>query len=66
MKMEEKILREAELICEKMFPNNEVGQLLLHHYLACFADVVEVVAIKKFRDELNVSHSYKPEDVKHG
>jgi hypothetical protein len=64
--MEDKILREAEKICEMMFPDNEIGQCLLHHHLACFAEYVEVQALLKFRSELDVSHSYKPEDIKHG
>ena len=64
--MQEKILKEAEMICEEMFPNDEVGQCLLHHHLACFAEYVEVHSLLQFRNELNVSNSYKPEDIKHG
>lgn len=67
MKMDDKILKEAEIICEKMFPDNEVAQFVLHHHLACFADYVEVLAIKKFRDEMDEFRvSYKPEEVNHG
>ena len=64
--MQEKILKEAEMICEEMFPNDEVGQCLLHHHLACFAEYVEVHSLLQFRNELNVSNSHKPEDIKHG
>lgn len=65
--MEDKILREAEKICELIFPNSEEDQCLLHHHLALFADYVEVLAIKRFRDELNTtSMPYSPEEVKHG
>jgi len=64
--MEDKVLREAELICEKMFPENEVAQCLLHHHLACFAELVEVQSLIKFREEIDSSFSYKPDEVRHG
>lgn len=64
--MEDKILREAEVICQIMFPEDEENQCLLHHHLALFADYVEVLAIKKFRDELSGSISYMPDEVRHG
>lgn len=65
--MEEKVLREAEKICEMMFPDNEISQCLLHHHLACFADYVEVLSLQRFRDELETtSIQYKPEEIKHG
>lgn len=63
--MQERILKEAELICERMFPDDEAKQILLHHYLACFAELVEVVAVRSFRDELS-GEQYKPEEVKFG
>lgn len=63
--MEDKVLKEAELICKKMFPESEVGQCVLHHYLACFADLVEVVAWVKFR-EMQKQKDYKIEEVRHG
>jgi hypothetical protein len=67
--MEDMILKEAEIICEEMFPNDEMGQCLLHHHLAMFADLVEVVALRRFREELNMTESYPnylPEEIKHG
>lgn len=64
--MEDKILREAEAICEIMFPEDEGQQCLLHHHLALFADYVEVVAMMKFRSEIETSFSYKPDEVRHG
>ncbi len=66
--MKDAVLAEAEKICEMMFPDNEVGQCLLYHHLACFSDFVEVVAIKQFRDEMNTASSlpYQPEEVNHG
>ena len=64
--MQDTILKEAEKICEAMFPDNEIGQCLLHHHLACFAEFVEVQALIQFRKELEASYSYKPDEVKHG
>jgi hypothetical protein len=65
--MEDKVLKEAEKICEIIFQDNEVGQCLLYHHLAMFADYVEVLAIKRFRDELDTNPlPYSPEEVKHG
>lgn len=65
--MNEKILKEAEAICEIMFPDNEIGQCLLHHHLALFADYVEVQSLIKFRDEMNTtSLPYRIDEVKHG
>lgn len=64
--MQDKILKEAEAICEIIFPADEESQCLLHHHLALFADFVEVQALIQFRNELNVSSSYKPEEVSHG
>jgi hypothetical protein len=68
MTMEDKILREAERVCEIMFPENEEQQCLLHHHLALFADFVEVIAIKRFRDEMSTESypNYLPEEIKHG
>ena len=66
LKMEDKVLKEAERVCEIMFPDSEEDQCLLHHHLALFADFVEVQALLRFRNELNVSHSYEPEGVRHG
>ena len=64
--MQEKILREAEAICEIIFPDDEESQCLLHHHLALFADYVEVQALLRFRSEIETSFSYKPDEVKHG
>ena len=64
--MEDKILKEAEEICELIFPDSEENQCLLHHHLALFADYVEVQALLRFRSELDTSYSYKPEEVRHG
>lgn len=65
--MNEKILKEAEAICEIMFPDNEIGQCLLHHHLALFADYVEVQSLLKFREEINTtSLPYQPESISHG
>jgi hypothetical protein len=69
MKMEDKILKEAETICEEMFPNDDERKCLLHHHLAVFADLVEVVALRMFREELSLTESYPnylPEEIKHG
>ena len=67
-KMEDKILKEAERVCEIMFPDSEEDQCLLHHHLALFADFVEVLAIKRFRDEMSTESypNYLPEEIKHG
>lgn len=65
--MEDRILKEAEAICELIFPDSEEDQCLLHHHLALFADYVEVISMQRFRDELDtVSTPYTPEDVRHG
>ena len=64
--MQEKVLSEAEKICEEIFPEDEISQCLLYHHLAVFADFVEVHALIQFRNELNVSQSYLPEEIKHG
>lgn len=67
--MEDKVLREAEKICEIMFPENEEKQSLLHHHFALFADFVEVLAVQRFRDEISMTESYPnylPEEVRHG
>jgi len=64
--VEDRVLKEAEKICEMMFPDNEVAQCLLHHHLACFAEYVEVLAVQRFRDELCRDEWYKPDEVKHG
>jgi hypothetical protein len=66
MKMEDRVLKEAERVCEIMFPSDEEMQCLLHHHLALFADFVEVQALLQFRNELNSSNSYKPEEIRHG
>lgn len=65
--MNDKILREAEAICEIMFPDSEEQQCFLHHHLALFADYVEVQAMIKFRNELETtSLPYQPERISHG
>ena len=64
--MEDKVLAEAEKICEMMFPESEVGQCVLHHHLACFAEYVEVQSLLKFREDVHGQSAYKPDEVKHG
>jgi hypothetical protein len=67
-KMQEKVLSEAEKICEEIFPEDEVSQCLLHHHLAVFADFVEVQSLLRFREELKTCSSpYSlAEDLRHG
>lgn len=63
--MEEKIIAESERICEEMFPDDEIRACLLHHHLAVFAELVEIQAMIKFRNEL-ISNPFAPDEVRHG
>lgn len=63
--LEEKMLKEAERICEEMFPSDEIGACVLHHHLAVFAELVEVQAMIKFRNELMVE-AVEIDEVRHG
>jgi hypothetical protein len=66
--MHEKILEEANRICEEMFPDDELAQNVLGGKLARFAEFVDVCALLKFRDEIGttVTLPYRPDEVRHG
>jgi len=64
--LNEKISDAIESMCDRRFPDDEVGWCLLAHELACFAECVEDVTIIKTTLEARETSDYEIEPPRHG